>query len=255
MAISVTYSEVDGWPKSRWENGEFVGDRRLRCAWGDRYTLISQLDTYPDNQWPYPDGPDDAIIRSVAIQGIGKQGASAGLATYLKALLDVRYSTLGPRYVANHGLLIESLQPNVEAHERDHGLFRWDSNSGHPLREGEAPQQHLYFAEYVLDYRRALALPGEWLLSRIGSCNSNPVGTYLLGLIFPVETMLYVPPTIRTSWSLGGAVRYDFTLRYKVHPVGWNYFWRQSTAQFERMYIGGGDGHYVQYPSQHFADW
>jgi hypothetical protein len=251
------YYEEAGWPKGVWNKGEFTGIRRLICDWDDRFALIDWIDRYPNSIYPYADGPVDAIATQAAIEGMGEQGsetysptdglrAPMVLATYPKARVTIKYSTEGPRHVGGGTFLSEWLLPDVTTMPLNPAIFRWNNNTGKVLDEGERPVHMRYSFQYVIRYHQLVAVP-SWVLTRVGTCNSNVVGGNLLGLTFAAQRLLFQPPTIKSTLTVGGRSKYEVTIHYKYHPAGWNKFWRQSTATYEDIYLAGG-GQYIQYP-------
>jgi hypothetical protein len=247
---------MTGWPRSGWKNGQFEATRRLLCDWGDRFALLDWIDRYPNSIYPYADGPADALASQAAVEGMGEQGnetytptdglrSPMALATYEKAVVTIKYTTEGPRYFGGT-LISEWLLPDVESHPLNPALFRWTNNTGKVLDEGERPVFTRYGLQYVIRFHRLLAVPA-WVLGRVGTCNSNVVGGGLLGLTFAAQRLLYQPPTIKTSLTTGTLTTYEVTTHYKYHPAGWNKFWRQSTGQYENIYLANG-AQYIQYP-------
>lgn len=240
MAFSVTFEEEDTYPRSTWQNGVFQGTRRLICDWDQRETLMYELDTWPNNRWPYNDGPSEALAYRVGVEPFGKQTNEAGrTASYNKAKLTVLYGNVVQSFDGGATFLSEWLDFYTEARELSHGIFRWTSNSGDPVRQAEAPHYALHGLVYVARFHRMTNVP-NWVLSRIGTCNSNPVAAIMLGLVFGAETMLYQAPKIRTSVRLGGLSTFDVTTSYRFHPGGWNTFFREETGLWEAMYVAGG---------------
>ncbi len=248
MAFTVEFQEEDTYPRSLWTGGTFVGNRQLICAWSDRVTLLEEIDTWPNNKWPYPDGPSDALADRVATEGIGKQtNASGTTAEYAQARLKVRYTNSGPVGFNNGATLIsERMEVATQTHATDEEWFRWDNNAGQPLSFGEAPVLIEDNLVYVVQFHRALAVPNA-TISRMGTVNSNVVGTWLLGLSFAAETLKYKGASILTKHTLGRLLTYDVTYRYRYRSVGWNVFWRASTASYEPIYLAGG-ARYRPYP-------
>lgn len=247
MAFTVDFEEEHTFPRTICQEGVFVGTRRLICDWGDRFTLTRELDTYPDNQWPYEDGPSDALANKVAMESMGKQTNAAGtLASYEKARLTVQYTNAVRALDGGATLLSEWTEFYTETRELDEGLFRWDNNAGAKLRDGEAPHFAMHGLVYVARFHRVSGMPA-WVLGRIGTCNPSSVVSLLLGLAFPAETLLYQPPKIRTTVSLGRLPTCEVTASYRHHPAGWNKFFREETGQWESMYVAGGD-EYKPYP-------
>ena len=248
MAFTIEFEELHTYPRSVWQRGIFVGTRQLLCAWDDRDTLLAELDTWPNNKWPYDDGPSTALADRVAIESHGKQTNAPGTeASYEKARLTVRYTNAGPQGFDNGATLVsERIEMQSEAHQLDAHWFRWDSGTGAYLDDNEGPVLLEDGLVYVVRFHRAWAIPSA-AISRVGTVNSNIVGTWLLGLSFAPETLKYMGPSIQTAHSLGRLLRYDVTFRYRYRPVGWNVFWRASTASYQPIYLAGGS-RYKPYP-------
>ena len=244
MAFTVEFQEEHTFPRSTWTNGIFVGTRQLICAWSDRVTLLTELATWPNNKWPYPDGASTCLADRVASEGIGAQTnapATRALAEYSQARLTVRYTNAGPAGFDNGATLVsEYLRSSTEVQRLDEEQFRWDSNNGATLKYGEAPVLIHDELIYVVTFHQALAIPSA-TLTKIGTCNSNAVATWLLGLTFAAQTLKYQGATTQATFALGtGHQTYNVTYYYRFRPVGWNVFWRQTTAQYEPLYVKDG---------------
>ena len=74
--------------------GDMTATRSLKVAWGDRYTLLSEIAADGGEVYPYATG---AVARAHAarIRGFGKctAGADSDMAAYEWAQVDVFYST------------------------------------------------------------------------------------------------------------------------------------------------------------------
>jgi len=234
MAFTIPHSEMSGYPKSRWTYGDFVGVRKLKVAWEDRFNLALELEQYPNNIWPYEDGSDDAIIfdthseplRDSRIQQAGT--ALAPLASYQHAILTSRYSNRGPKYV-NGKYIEEFFTPWNEHHQVDWTNLAWDGPLGTSLLPNEAPSWTYYGIEYVIKFSQ-LATPPPETLAYVGYINSNAVITYTFNRIFGVGTLLYAGCTLRRKLSLGGVQKWDVSYRFLYKHAGWNKAWRLRRA-------------------------
>ena len=249
MAFTVDHYEMAGYPRGVWQEGEFVGTRKLRCAWTDRAALVSDFSDTANMGWPYDNGPSDALARYAADFPVGKQGVDltdVHLATYEEAEVIVKYYTRGPTLIGGATLISERLQPDVTTKRVSPGFLRWDDNDGAVVREHEAPDYMLYGLSYIRKYHGLLTVPG-WVLANVGTCNSNILGTYILGLSFPAETLKYIPPTIEDTVSMARITTFDVTTRYRYRPASWNKHWHQESATYRDLYVAGGD-RWVRYP-------
>jgi len=255
----VDYYEVNGFPQSNWQNGKFEAVRRVRTAWADRTNFILWIDTYPNNMYPYDEGPPDAWVSSISTVPVARQGkenynprsGSPGdprtyiieRATYLEAEITIRYNTETIGYLG--GIKVaEWIRPDTEMYKRDYSIFQW--SGGTLLREGESPTHTLYTFQYVVKYLNIMAFP-DWVQSNIGTCNTNTFWTYGLWSSFPPQTLLYQPPTIEATLTTGNVRTYNLTCYYRYRPWSWNYHWRQDTQAWEPVYLLDGT-QYIQYP-------
>jgi len=258
--FSVDFGEMHGYPKSRWVRGEFRATRRLICDWGDRVTLLNELNTNLGSRYPYREGPiyevaplwySMAFAYAVEIDPFpaketedGTLSTETGQSTaqYDQAVLTVHYSSSGPNWSTNRGTFItERLEPYTK-----HGMaakthLKWTDDK--PLERDLPWSWHSW--EYVLTFHR-LTGPPSGSLALIGTTNNNVVGS-LIGN-FAIGTLLYKPPTILRTAEWGGIEKWQATYRFPIHPYGWNKHWRPNTADFENVYKTSDGLQYLQYP-------
>lgn len=253
MAISVNYEELDGYPRSTWESGDFDAERRVLVAWSDRVQFLVELDTYPNNLYPYSDGPAEAIVRRAKIVPFDAPGEPQDvLATYQWAIIQIIHSTRGPEYLP--GL-------NIQVRERYFPAYSYQtvSRAGHhwqpdgkPVQANDEPRRENVLSEYHCELINLLSLPG-WVLTRKGVINTMPVQPLILGTPpFAPYTLKYEGCTIEGKWSLGKLRRYDVLARYTHNPNLWNHFWRpdggdDGTGGFEKQTNKKGN-EYIQEP-------
>lgn len=280
--FTVAHTEVAGYPQERWDQGNFLAVRRLRCLWTDRMQLLTELNTEKGRYYPYPTGPwwkdsdDNIIVGAVAVaadifpthrerdriladtelgQVTGHQVTiddllTVAVGTYEFVDIIVRYSNNGPVWRGNKTTIRETIEPmaiNESVPDRD---LRWGSGTGPPV------QQSIPFIFYGMEYVATVNLllePPAHTLDYVGRCNSNAVGTESMGLVFPAETLLFKPPTITRSATWSGQARWQSTYRFSYHPAGWNTFWRPSTQTYESIYVKNSNTRYVQYPPTTFT--
>ncbi len=252
MAISVAYYEMAGWPRELVFVDAFAGERKLICAWGDRATLANDILSPGNNVYPYNNS--GALVSHVPkirplAGGKETQGAQIHMASYEKAVVTVNYSTKGRIVGVTPGgdLISEWMSTGSTFKTLDRTQLAWAANDGEPLRPGEGPDKIEPVANYVLLYNSLPSLPGSVLTSP-GTVNSEAVSTYLLGLTFAAETLMYAGSNITRSLNPQGAsafqVRQKFRYRanadeFGVH--GWNYFWRTKKNKYEQVFEAGGD--------------
>jgi hypothetical protein len=172
----------------------------------------------------------------------------------IDALVTINYSTKEPEE-----LIAESLEPTAEFITLDYRRFRWGAANGDPVLEGEAPGKLLHGLNLVRTYYK-IANPPAAILTLPGSVNNGAYNSSLLGLTFPVETLLFQPPQLSRKIDTEGAKKWDMTLKFTFKPEGWNKFWRAKTQQFERFWIVSTDGYgvdvgvqYNMYPLKDFS--
>jgi len=253
MSITTDHHEMDGWPRSHWYLGVFEGERRLKVAWDDRYALLAEIDQYPECQWPYDDGPADALAREAKVEPLprGRQICDLDpLAQYEYAVVSIRYSSLGPRVYQNQ-LWEEWFSPTEEFLTVDYTRLQWGPTASDPhLQPAEGfGKLHASF-DYNLKIFGTLVVPA-WVFNQIGYVNSNYVMAPTLGVVFDPETLLFKPPVVTRSVSRGKLPTFDVHMRFGFHRWGWNKHWRVQTQQFADVYQDGSL--YYNYPLTAFA--
>jgi hypothetical protein len=246
MAFTIEHSEWHGWPRWRWRQGEFYGERKLLCAWDDQATLAQELDTYPNNVWPYPGGSSDALAFDIESRPFPARITQAGTtldprASYQHALLTVRYTTKGPTYV-NGNYVEEWFEPWQERHQADWTKLAWDGVNGQGLRPNEAPTGTYYGIVYVQKFTQLTTPPAD-TLSFVGYINANAVACYTFNRIFGAETLLYGGCTLRRRVSAGGSQKWSISRRFLYKYDGWNKVWRLDKGVF-----GGYDDCFIKDP-------
>ena len=98
MAISVAYYEMAGWPRELFFIDAFAGERKLICDWGDRTALATEIMLPGNNIYPYNNS--GAFVSHVPkarplVNGKELQGSLVHMASYVKAVVTVNYSTSG----------------------------------------------------------------------------------------------------------------------------------------------------------------
>lgn len=241
------YCEVHGWPKGKWERGDFDGERRLHCYWADVTAVLADLDGSP--QWPwqaYPWGAADALIYSAEVVGIGQGKAAGGsqTAVYDRALIIAKYTTRGPRYNPTYGHIEERWVSGGESFAVDHSQLRWADGS--TVDPNDAPIVHRDIGEYIVTFHNLTAVPA-WVLTRQGGVNSTTFSTIGLGLVFAAGTLKYGGCQISGKYSLGYLPRYHVTAKFEYRNVGWNKHWRPGAVEWQAMKTVDG-ANYTQYP-------
>lgn len=245
-----------GWPKSLWNDGNFAAERHLLCDWADRDELLTWLFTYPNDIYPYIEGPPSANIKSIGIEGMGKQGwedyvpgdglrEPMYLAKYEKARLIVKYSSILGGY--SGGIRVaEQLRPVSIFKTYNPSTFKWASDDV-VLQEPDAVQRQYHTFHWVVTYYNVMDI-ASWVINKIGTCNSNVVGAVVLPFSFDPQTLLFQAPTVRGTRTTGNVRRWDVTVHLAFRPGGWNTHWRKETGQYEAIELLDGTP-FIQYPA------
>lgn len=238
--MAVNFVTLDPYPRSVWRNGAFRGESRLKCKWADRATLISELE---GTAWPYPDGPSDALPFEAETFPWGRQLASNSQTTdYEWAIIKVVWRAGGytPRRI-NNFRITESFEPTQFSSTIDfrHALAHWTTQERR-VEYGEIPAWTQYGLMYSLTVHNVLAVPTA-IYDRVGCCNSNAVASYTLNKSFAAETLKYVPPTVKWTFTLARVATYDITYRFDFWPFGWNTHFNPRTAGWEPIRDSDGN--------------
>jgi hypothetical protein len=256
--------EVKNYPLEEASIGVFKARRLMRCPWADRYTEASDIldPTSSDFIYPYTSFTT-ALARKVRIrpypEGRISEGDTSEQASYSQALLDVFYSTLGPALWNNTTLLHEEFHPRMKDGPASVKGLVWDvGDDAVPVKHKEAATRLNASAIYLLQYPRETAIPAA-VLTHFGSVNAAAVTAYWLGLTFPAETLLYLGADIIHNVGTDGSRTYDIRHQflYKANdngegPLGWNWFWRELTQQYEQLRTPDGNT-LDRYPPKDFA--
>lgn len=253
MAFSVSFWEHAGWPRELVFVDAFAAERKLVCAWGDRQTLANEILSTGNNVYPY--NSSGALVSHVPrirplVNGKETQGAQVHMADYELAVVTVNYSTKGRITGVTPGgnLISEWMSTGSTFKTLDRTQLAWAANDGEPLKPGEGLDKIEPVGNYVLLYNSLPVLPGS-VLTQPGTVNNAGVSTYLLGLTFAAETLLYMGSNITRSLNALGVtafqVRHKF--RYKANADefgvhGWNYFWNTATNKYEQVFVAGAGG-------------
>ena len=261
LSLSPPFGEASGYPQSEWVEGEFRAVRKLIVVWDEIRDALDQLDTWPNQQYPYPEGTTDALARSAKIYPMPRaeqvNAVGSEFAEYRLGYIEVTYSTSGPQWY-NGQLVDEELQPSATVHHIEHNILRW--GDGKPLADDSAGIMRLeYGFDYIIHYPRVTVLPG-WLMAMTGCVNSNTVVAPTLGLTFLPETLLYKGTTLKQKVGISGVRHQEIWVRFGIKsndfmPVTWNMAWRTSTAQPENVFLIAGGAQYKSYPAVPFNMW
>jgi hypothetical protein len=111
------------------------------------------------------------------------------------------------------------------------GLFRQYEAFAEPAtltKEDQGPSRQCYGLLYTLTFHRVIILPQVLVdlnYSMINCVNRDPLVTRLLGITFPPETVLFLPPTARRRWNWTAYPYWELTYKLSWKREGWNLFW------------------------------
>ena len=262
MALNVPtlQGELDGYPQSEWYDGEFRAVRRLVVGWDDVRKLLDQLDSPPDDQYPYPEGTPNALARRARTFPYSAQTnpASAEKAHYDLAIVEVHYSTRGPQWHKGN-LIHEYLEPAGGMHGVNHANLRWNSNAGVPAEAADNIRRMEYAYDYCIKFHRLLA-PPQWLAEATNCINLNVVVSPTLGWMFRPYSLLFKGVSVgQTVSPAGGVTHQSVTARFGLHPDNnWFLHWKadggtDGTGQYAGLFIAGaGGGQYRAYRAVNF---
>ncbi len=239
MTVTTPHFEVQGWPKELYVLKGSAYERKIRCAWNDRYALASELDTYPDSIFPY-NTASGAILDTIKMEperNSKSSDAGNGKISYENAILTCNYSTLGP---STANLVSERLTPGVSGVKLAGDRLYWDTAGEKPVGTGS---RLIPVATYTLRYHRAAAVPAA-ALTLPGYVNNNTVETKILGVSFSANFLLYRGAVVRRVLSAAGITLFDAThvCSYAYNDgFGWNRLWRPETGTFGLVYDSDGN--------------
>lgn len=213
-------------------DGGWSASVKLRCNWSERHLLVADIF---GNHREYP-----------GLSGFGLQAQSAAIVPekecYTESGQGMVYTTALVTF--NYGtkvtdLISESLEPTAEFLTLDHKRFRWGAAGGDPLLEGEAPGKLLRGMNIVRTLYELPSIPVA-VGTSVGKCNSGAYVSTLLGLTFPIETLLYQPPNMDRTIKSDGAAAWKLTMKFAFKPEGWNKYWRAKTQTYEKIFLVDG---------------
>ncbi len=218
-----TYAEISPYPHEQFgENGQFYAERLLACAWADRYDVVYEIGSGGGELYPYKPSTG-ARANGAAIRSWGKMTAgAAGIATYAEARIKVSYSTATAIKISSRWVT-EELQPTGQTIPLNPDMLKWQT-SGVVLDPTEAPSVFLPGFDYVVTYYHLLSVPAA-AYTMMRSSNASAVASWLLGVSFAAETLMYMRPKVVRSFDPGLLNLFKLTYRFGFNPQGWNVYY------------------------------
>jgi hypothetical protein len=246
--MAVDRHEMKGSPTEEWTQDGLYAICQWWCAWGDRYTLLTEIGTGLGELYQHNTG-SGARAYAASVKPFGKQSrAGPGKASYVKALVTAKYTNAINYTEGENGILItEALQPHKEfitmPHEDAAGepLLYWDASQETAVSGDEAPGLQLCGNDYIVTYHHVSAIPsGVATAALYNCCNNASVASYTLGLTFPAESLLFPGATAVRTIKLGSTNDWQLSYRFSIRAVGWNKHWNARTATFGYIYDASG---------------
>ncbi len=249
MSFSVEFTDVEA-PTSQWHIGTyglsgFKGIRKVKTAWGDSERFCMEVLSYGNNRWPY--GSTTAYAVSTTIDSFPSakmMDAGGGLVEFEDALITVEYTS--------NALDLDFNGEKVIGYERGAGALKvepicpaglhWGTSTGPPVESNEAPGHDFPYANYVLGFVGVSYIPSS-IFALFGCCNSSPFPTLTMGYTFPIETLKYPGVDLANTFPISGRDGWKIALDFGNNPHGWNYVWRPSAGEYQKIVNSAG----VQY--------
>lgn len=238
--------ELEGWPHESYTvNGYFVPERKVICAWSNRFIEAGALD---DLEYAYRPGCR-AFPTNMAIEPFGAQtGITNGLATYEKALITVNYSS----ELNTNAALVEWLEPSNGMETCEARGAYWFDNS--PI--GQTARSYILQGGCVLHrVRRKCAVVPASILTQINYVNASAMTTEVLNITFSAQTLRACVPYITRTMTVSGLTSFTVHQMFQFKGnggLGWNAAYQQDSGAFGYIYDLNGSRIY-DYPVTNFV--
>jgi len=229
------------------ERGLMTASVTLRCAWGDRHTIASDI-LFNHRPWPKGTASLTPLAYGAGIAPASDQaGAISGqMIMPTDALVTIHYSTKKVE------LITESLEPTTEFVNLPPEFFTW--SDGTALDDDEAPgvlKRGLNLTRTELYVNPPLT---NDLITLPGSVNVAAFTSGLTGWTFDAETLLFAPPVINSKYNSIGDLQFDMVKRFTYNPNGWNTYYRADTGTWQRILLKATGGAVLSYPLADFSN-
>ena len=223
----MSVNEIEGWPKEIFTPGDFTPERRVECAWSNRFNEAAALD---DLEYPYAPGCG-AFPKYMHIDSMGGQTNSPGsLATYEKAVITIKYSS----QLNTNGAIIEWISGGDILEPTSSGETYWSDvtqRKKHPyiLRSGGV-FNHV---------RRKLGVVPPAVITQVDYVNNAVASSIILGITFAAETLRAQLPLIRRTYTASGLTSFYVHQRFAYRSnggLGWNSAYRADAGAYQYIY-------------------
>ena len=241
----------ESYPKGRFINGHFNGERLIECDPANIPAVLDWLDTFPNCLWPYKFGgwSQSAMLTAADIRPKPRSRVTSNdpqLIDFEKAWIWLTYST--DQMVNVAGIPVwEEIDPGLRPVPFSRsGVLRWASDSV-PIQPGDVYIHSLIPAgTYRLNRYKLIAAPG--ILPYVwGRTNMNAYSTATLGYTFGPDCLLCTGAHVQRG-SPGAASRQwkQANYTFMIHQEGWSKVLRPLTNQFEQILLPDGSPYLSQ---------
>jgi len=247
------YYEMQGSPEEEKSKEGFKATRRFICNWSDRIAVRDAL-----LNTTYPTFISARAKRLSIVPYAARLEGSGSDASYEKAVVTAEYEFDKKEQIGTD-LLTELLQPTLEFITLDPKNFRWGSVDGDALTKEQAPGLLMPGCEYIVTLFEQDRVTDE-MLRYMGAVNTTAVSPRtqgLTGLVFPAQTLLYMPPVIRRTINTDEELQFEIELHFIYKPnwqgedaLGWNAYWRPEAQEYQFIYSTETEEKYEQYRSE-----
>ena len=259
--MTVAFKELAGSPVETYEPTGMKAQRRLMCAYEDRYAVVTALlggnQVGGPPQAFYPNCPGIVAIR-VRIEPFEKRpdnraafdDLTADLNSYSGQFVEVVVDYDLPGTDGSHRQLPDPGQGTILTYRMDFGgeyiktpsyALRWQSDASMPVTPDPAPTLRIPITEHHVTWRRVMNPPWDTIRYCVGAVNAGP----FLGA--PAETVLFDGAKADRQFTglddlqqpqFGWQITYVFreksikalTVNQGQLAVGWNHSYRPESV-------------------------
>lgn len=242
--------------------GEHSAEVTIRVPWADRYEAAAGALGNAEPQL----GIASVVCLEATITPFPSAATVDGQGlVYEDALIKLKYGTVPGGASATKTdpvsgeevIVTESLEPTIEYLKLDPKGFRWTSADGRPLKENEAPSREMRGMNLVRAVQNMETLDTS-ILTLAGKTNTDAYASTLLGITFPAETLLWVPPSLRRTVKADGTDTMSVVLKLAYKEKGWNKFWRADKSgddKYDTIFDIAANAQYKNFPPASMTNW
>lgn len=203
--------------------GSFVAKRRLGCAWADRYDVLSLFEGGTSAIYPYNTNFFAYAVGATIVPLNDEPALASGTTnqwSYGTAVITITYA-ISPYYphAINSRMMIEEMHPWIEYRT----LPADKSHVG--TAAGAAPEHNprviVPGMDYILTSFNHTTVSTN-VINLMGLVNQAEWNTYMLGITFAAETLLYLGPQPTVTARLGYTTNIKVTQSWKWRSIPWS---------------------------------